>query len=52
MACRAGRSYKDLSKDKVMVFGDTPQVETAAPTPKLTFYSAAFQRLLKATGTN
>jgi para-nitrobenzyl esterase len=37
---------------KVMVFGDTPQVESAPPTPKLTFYSAAFQRLLRTTGTN
>jgi len=43
---------KDVATSKVMVFGDTPQVEAAAPTPKLAFYSAAFQRLLKATGTN
>jgi para-nitrobenzyl esterase len=40
--------FKDLSKSKVMVFGDTPQVEAAPPAPKLAFYSAAFQRLLKA----
>ncbi len=42
----------NVTTGKVMVFGDTPQVESAAPTPKLTFYSAAFQRLLRTTGTN
>jgi hypothetical protein len=30
-----------------MVFADSPQAEPAAPAPKLAFYSAAFQRLLK-----
>jgi para-nitrobenzyl esterase len=44
--------FKDLASSKVMVFGDTPQVETVVPTPKLTFYSAAYQRLLRASGTN
>ena len=39
--------FKDLSKSRVMVFADTPQVEPAAPASKLTFYAAAFQRLLK-----
>jgi para-nitrobenzyl esterase len=39
---------KNLTSDRVMVFGDTPQVEPSAPTPKLSFYSAAYQRLLKA----
>jgi len=39
--------FKDLSKSTVMVFEDTPQAEPAAPAPKLTFYAAAFQRLLK-----
>jgi para-nitrobenzyl esterase len=39
--------FKDLSKSNVMVFADAPQVETAPPAPKLAFYSAAFQRLLK-----
>jgi len=39
--------FKDLSKSKVMVFGDAPQVEPAAPAPKLAFFSAAFQRMLK-----
>src|SRR5215470_11325909 len=43
---------KDLSKGKVMVFGDTPQVESTVPTAKLTFYSAAFQRLLRSNATN
>ena len=38
---------KDLSNSRVMVFADTPQVEPAAPTAKLAFYTAAFQRLLK-----
>jgi hypothetical protein len=32
-----------------MIFADTPQAEPVAPAPKLAFYSAAFQRLLKAT---
>jgi para-nitrobenzyl esterase len=44
--------YKDLSHGKVMVFGDTPQVESTVPAAKLTFYAAAYQRLLKATETN
>ena len=35
-----------------MVLGDTPQAEAAAPAAKLSFYQAAFQRLLSATGTN
>jgi para-nitrobenzyl esterase len=39
--------FKDLSKSTVMVFGDTPQVEPAAPVSKMTFYAAAFQRLVK-----
>jgi para-nitrobenzyl esterase len=39
--------FKDLSKSNVMVFADAPQVEPAAPAPKLAFYAAAFQRLLK-----
>ena len=30
-----------------MVFADAPQVEPVAPAPKLAFYAAAFQRLLK-----
>jgi para-nitrobenzyl esterase len=39
--------FKDLSKSNVMVFADAPQAESAAPAPKLAFYSAAYQRLLK-----
>ena len=42
---------KDLSTSKVMVLGDTAQVESA-PAAKLTFYQAAFQRMLKTTSTN
>ena len=45
---------KDLANGRVMVLGDTVQVESAAPTAKLSFYQAAYQRLLKTpnTGTN
>lgn len=39
--------FKDLSKSRVMVFADAPQVEPAPPASKLAFYAAAFQRLLK-----
>ena len=39
--------FKDLSKSTVMVFADMPQAEPTAPAAKLSFYSAAFQRLLK-----
>src|SRR5262249_10091174 len=41
--------FKDLSKSNVMIFADAPQVESAAPTQKMAFFSAAFQRLLKST---
>jgi hypothetical protein len=34
------------------VFGDTPQAESSAPSAKLSFYQAAFQRMLKSSGTN
>jgi len=45
--------YKDLASGRVMVFGDTPQVESAAPSAKLSFYQAAYQRLIKTpAGTN
>jgi para-nitrobenzyl esterase len=43
--------YKDLMGGRVMVLGDTVQVEPAAPSAKLSFYQAAFQRLLKSSGT-
>ena len=39
-------AYKDLTS-RVMVLGDTPLAEPAPPAPKLAFYSAAFQRLLR-----
>jgi len=44
--------YKELTNGRVMVFADTPQVETATPKEKLSFYQAAFVRLLKSGGTN
>ena len=37
-ACRTGRN-SGTSNSKVMVFGDMPQAEPAAPAPKLAFYS-------------
>ena len=45
-------AYRDLATGRVMVLGDTPVAEPAPPAPALAFYSAAFQRLLKTTGTN
>ena len=45
--------YKDMSKDKVIVLGDTVQVEAAPPAEKLAFFNARYARLMKApTGTN
>jgi para-nitrobenzyl esterase len=45
--------HKDLMSGRVMVLGDTPQVESATPTAKLSFYQAAYQRLIKTpAGTN
>jgi para-nitrobenzyl esterase len=45
--------YKELTSGRVMVLGDTPQVESAAPAAKLSFYQSAYQRLLKTpAGTN
>ena len=32
--------YKDMSKDKVMVFGDTVQVEASVPAEKMAFFNA------------
>ena len=40
--------YRDLASGRVMVLGDTPAVESSAPTGRLTFYQSAYQRLLKA----
>jgi para-nitrobenzyl esterase len=39
--------YKNLTAGKVMVFADSPQVETATPAAKLQFYTAAYQRMLR-----
>jgi para-nitrobenzyl esterase len=44
--------YKELTNGHVMVFADTPQVETTTPKEKLTFFQAAFQKMLKSGGTN
>jgi para-nitrobenzyl esterase len=46
--------YKDLTNGRVMVLGDTVQVESAPPAAKLSFFQAAYLRLLKTpnTGTN
>jgi len=42
-----------MSKDKVMVLGDTVQVESTVPAEKLAFFNARWARLLKpATSTN
>jgi para-nitrobenzyl esterase len=40
-------SYKDMSKDKVMVLGDTVQVETSVPSEKLAFFNARYAQLMK-----
>jgi para-nitrobenzyl esterase len=45
--------YKDLTNGRVMVLGDTVQVESAPSAAKLSFYQAAYQRLLRSpAGTN
>ena len=44
--------YKSLTTGKVMVLGDAPQVEAAAPVAKLQFYQTAYQRMLRTSGTN
>jgi para-nitrobenzyl esterase len=41
--------YKDLTKDKVMVLGDTVQVETTVPAEKLAFFNARYAQLMKGT---
>jgi len=45
-------AFKDVATSKVMVLGDTPQLEGAVPAAKLAFYQAAYQRLLKAPVSN
>jgi carboxylesterase type B len=44
--------FKQLETSKVMVLGDTPQVEPAPPAAKLKFYEAAYQGMLKSSGTD
>ena len=44
--------FKDLQNGRVMVLGDTVEVESAAPGAKLTFYEKSYQQLLKTSGTN
>ena len=45
--------YKDMSKDKAMVLGDTVQVEATVPAEKMAFFNARYARFLKApAGTN
>ena len=39
--------FKDLSKDKVIVLGDTVQVEATVPAEKMAFFSARHARLMK-----
>jgi hypothetical protein len=36
-----------MSKDKVMVLGDTVQVEASAPAEKMSFFNARHARLIK-----
>ena len=49
-AVMALREYPRI--EKLILVGDTPQIEATAPAEKLSFYQAAFQRLMSATGTN
>jgi len=44
--------YKDITKDRVIVLGDTVQVETAVPTAKLEFFNARYARLMATPATN
>jgi para-nitrobenzyl esterase len=44
--------FKDLATSKVMVLGDTPQVESTPPVAKLTFFQAAYQRMMKSNDSN
>jgi para-nitrobenzyl esterase len=39
--------FKDINSSKVMVLGDSVQVEAAPPVDKLKFYSIAYQRMLR-----
>jgi para-nitrobenzyl esterase len=45
--------YKDMSKDRVLVLGDTVQPEAAPPAQKLSFFNARHAKLMKTpAGTN
>jgi para-nitrobenzyl esterase len=45
--------YRDVLKDRVMVLGDTVQVEASAPTEKHALFNARYARLMKTpAGTN
>jgi para-nitrobenzyl esterase len=44
--------YRDLSSGRVMVLGDSVQVEPSPPAARLAFFGAAYARLMSATGTN
>jgi para-nitrobenzyl esterase len=44
--------YKDLSKDRVIVLGDTVQTEATPPAEKLAFFNARHARLMKTNTTN
>jgi para-nitrobenzyl esterase len=44
--------YKDMASGRVMVLGDTVQVEAVAPAAKLSFFDAAYARMMRTTGTN
>src|SRR5688500_8724470 len=44
--------YKDTTKDRGIVLGDTVQVATAVPTAKLEFFNARYARLMSAPATN
>jgi para-nitrobenzyl esterase len=44
--------FKAMSAGRVMVLGDTVQVETTPPMTQLSFFDSAYARLMKQTGTN
>jgi para-nitrobenzyl esterase len=44
--------FKSMSDGRVMVLGNTVQVETTAPATQLSFFDSAYARLMKQSGTN
>jgi len=44
--------YKDMSKDHVIVLGDTVQTEATPPAEKLAFFNARYAQLMKTNTTN